>query len=202
MSFIKLQYEVVLPVDDLGKEEVQSYFESSGKDEREMRKASWLRALSVVVSGMVYGYIAGEGSAAAATVDVTVDNIEYSVTDVTTSFLADEPTLENQPWWEQSGSAAAFASAVGGELGYQSVEGQTASPLFAIEENGDTIASAGTNGISLSGYITGNYYQTEYAVATVIPSSPEPEPLAGVVVAVGLGVALRCRRRTVTQKGE
>jgi len=69
MSFIKLQYEVVLPVDDLGKEEVQSYFESSRKDEREMRKASWLRALSVVVSGMVYGYIAGEGSAAAATED-------------------------------------------------------------------------------------------------------------------------------------
>jgi len=83
-----------------------------------MRKASLLSALSVVVSGMVYGSIAGVGPAAAATVDETDDKIEHSETDVTTSFTTEEQTLENQPWWGKSVTAEEFAEDVAGEIGY------------------------------------------------------------------------------------
>jgi len=68
--------------------------------------------------------------------------------------MSDEQTLENQPWWAQGGLAGAFATAVGGELGYQSDEGLTASPLFAFQYDQDALASAVYNGNSESGYIT------------------------------------------------
>jgi len=171
-----------------------------------MRKASWLSALSVVVSGMVYGSIAGMERAAAASVDVTVDNIEYSVTDESTSFTTDEQTLENQPWWGNEATADEFALDVAGDLGYPNYFGSDDGPLFAFAPYGDEIDASEYFVIQYGGEAgdeladpDSTYY---YAVATVIPSTPEPAPTAGVVLAVGLGVALRCRRRTVKQKGE
>jgi hypothetical protein len=157
---------------------------------------------------MVYGTIAGVGPAAAATVDVTVDNIEYSVTDDTTSFTSDEQTLENQPWWGNLGTAGVFAEDVAGDLGYQEADGgeEAVSPFFAYTPDSAGVDAYGYFASQYGTYVSsGNVPDVavvRYAVASVIPSTPEPAPTAGVLLEDGIGVALRSRRRSVKLKGE
>jgi len=161
-----------------------------------MRKAVH-SVLSVLVSGMVIVLVAR--SAPAYAVVVSVSSTEYSVTDVETTYTADSALLDDQPWWGNPTLAEDIEVAVGTELGTPNTPDDLAGPDFAYGVDSNETEGYNTYGGNSWGREQTVDDTVTYAVASVIPETPEPNRTVGVVIATGLGVALRSTRRRVVK---
>ncbi len=150
-------------------------------------------AMTTTVSGVI------SSSAQAATVNRTVNGVNYDITTVTGTFNSLQATLQSQPWWGSSTSASQFATVVGNSLGLPNFFGING-PLFSFNSGrvfgvgintsqsfvlGSVVPSARLNSVSLA-----------YATARATPV-PTPALLPGLL---GLG-AVAWRKRKANLAG-
>lgn len=65
-------------------------------------------------------------------ITVTVDEQQYDITTLTSTFTANMAELESEPWWGNATLAQAIANAVADDIGTPNVDG-TSGPLFAYD---------------------------------------------------------------------
>ena len=130
---------------------------------------------------------------------ITVDSVDYDVTEVVGTYAALESMLAVQVWYDDNLLAYALADELEGGLGYpNNVPGTDFSPLFAVGTGNPATWSAwgailgnGSPG-SIGGALTATVFT--FAVA-----QPVPEPATATLLMlglVGLAGARRARGRT------
>jgi hypothetical protein len=123
---------------------------------------------------------------------VTYQGADYDVSKLTGTFNSLQSTLTQQPWWNSSSAASAFAGLVGGDLGFPNTGGNySLGPFFAFAnpDNGGLFAYGTVDNSPPQVFGPfGSPASLPYTYAVATPSVPVPTPalLPGLV---GMGVA-------------